>query len=96
MQPTHFPLSVDGKCLKIRYGAQKLSEAIFCRPLNPQIFPGVGCKKSLYLIFALLNFPSTDNVSHNHPLNSSDFDLMSRPSRFEIVQILTFLMQTQS
>ncbi|MDM8539705.1 hypothetical protein QUF90_01320 [Desulfococcaceae bacterium HSG9] len=24
--------SVDGKCLKIRHGAQKLSEAVFCRP----------------------------------------------------------------
>jgi len=47
--------------LMIRQGAQKLSEAVFCRPLNPQASRGTGCKKSLHLIFALLNFPSTEN-----------------------------------
>jgi len=41
-------------------GMQKLSEAVFCRGANPQAFSSSGCKKSLCLIFALLNFPSTD------------------------------------
>ena len=46
--------------MKIRHGAQKLSAAVFCKNLNQQIFSSAECKKSLCLIFALLNFPSTD------------------------------------
>ncbi|MDM8555319.1 hypothetical protein QUF75_11360 [Desulfococcaceae bacterium HSG7] len=58
-------LSVDGKCLKIRHGAQKLSETVFCRSLNPLAFSITGCKKSLCLIFALLDFSSTDYIYLN-------------------------------
>ncbi|MDM8544580.1 hypothetical protein QUF90_26170 [Desulfococcaceae bacterium HSG9] len=43
-------LSVDGKYLKIRHGAQKLSEAVFCRPLNPQPFR-VAMQKNAALNF---------------------------------------------
>jgi hypothetical protein len=37
-------ISVDGKCLKIRHGAQKLSAAVFCKGLNLQFFPAPDAK----------------------------------------------------
>ncbi|MDM8554199.1 hypothetical protein QUF75_05660 [Desulfococcaceae bacterium HSG7] len=38
----------------------KIKHSGFLPPLNPPASGGAGCKKSLHLIFALLNFPSTD------------------------------------
>ena len=56
--------TVDGKYLKIRHGVQKIKRNDFLPGHESVSIRGEpDAKKSPHLIFALLNFPSTDTKS---------------------------------